>query len=88
MEGDGRTARESYRVSRRVFKKLINRPALTKMTVLMAKNKNMEIHTAARMAAGFTTGACANSIARRLVIHFKAAASEYSSLGLGHRFDR
>ena len=94
MEGDGRTARprdfpslESYRVSRRVFKKLIDTPALTKMTALLAKNKEMKIHTAAHIAARYTTGACANSIARRLVIHFKAAASEYSSLGLGHRFD-
>ena len=69
------------------FKKLIDTPALTKMTALLAKNKEMKIHTAAYIAARYTTGACANSIARRLVIHFKAAASEYSSLSLGHRFD-
>ena len=42
MEKDGRTARprdfsspEAYRVSRRAFKKLIDTPALTKMTVLL-----------------------------------------------------
>jgi hypothetical protein len=81
MERDGRTSRPpdfsiSYRFSRRALKKLIDTPALTKMTVLLAKNKEMKIHTAARIAARYTTGACANSIARRLVKHFPVAASE------------
>ena len=83
MERDGRPSRqpdfsscESYRFSRRAFKKLIDTPALTKMTVLLAKNKEMKIHTAAHVAARYTTGACANSIARRLVKHFPVAASE------------
>jgi hypothetical protein len=84
MERDGCTARprdlpsrESYRVSRRAFKKLIDTPALTKMTVLLAKNTEMKIHTAAYIAARYTTGACANSIARRLVKRFPVAASEF-----------
>jgi hypothetical protein len=88
MEEDGRTARprdfpsrESHRVSRRAFKKLIDTPALTKMTVLLAKNKEMKIHTAAHIAARYTTGACANSIARRLVIHFPVRASEIMNVG-------
>lgn len=83
MEGDGRTARprdfpsrEAYRVSRRKFKKLINTPALTKMAVLLARNNEMQIHTTAHIAARYTTGSCADSIARRLVKHFKATASE------------
>jgi hypothetical protein len=83
MEGDGRTARprdfpsrESYRVSRRKFKKLIVTPALTKIAVLLAKNNEMKIHTTAHIAARYTTGACADSIARRLVKNFKVAASE------------
>jgi hypothetical protein len=46
-------------------------PALTKMAVLLAKNKEMKIHTAAHIAASYTTGACPNSIARRLVKRFK-----------------
>ena len=88
MEKDGRTATprdilspEAYRVSRRAFKKLIDTPALTKMTVLLAKNKEMKIHTAALIAARYTTGACANSIARRLVIHFPERASEIMNVG-------
>jgi hypothetical protein len=83
MERDGCTARprefpsrESYRVSRRAFKKLIDTPALTKMTVLLAKNKDMKIHTAAHIAAHYTTGACPNSISRRLVKRFPVAVSK------------
>lgn len=85
MEEDGRTARsrdfpshESHRVSRNAFKKLIDMPALTKMAVLLAKNKEMKIHTAAHIAASYTTGACPNSIARRLVKRFKVAVSGHS----------
>jgi len=81
IEEDGRTARprdfpsrESHRVSRSLFKKLIDMPALTKMAVLLAKNKEMKIHTAAHIAASYTTGACPNSIARRLVKRFKVVA--------------
>jgi hypothetical protein len=87
MEEDGRTARprdfpsrESRRVSRSTFKKLIDMPALTKMAVLLAKNKEMKIHTAARIAARYTTGACPNSIARRLVKRFKVVVSGLSIL--------
>jgi hypothetical protein len=88
MEEDGRTARprdfprrESHRVSRSAFKKLIDMPAMTKMAVLLAKNKEMKIHTAAHIAARYTTGACANSIVRRLVKHFPVAASEIMNMG-------
>jgi hypothetical protein len=92
MEGDGRDfpSHETFRISRRAFNKLIHTPALTKMTVLLAKNNEMKIHTAAHIAARYTTGACANSIARRLVKHFKATASEFSFFRLegndGHQF--
>ena len=65
MEKDGRTARprdfsspEAYRVSRRAFKKLIDTPALTKMTVLLAKNNEMKIHTAAHIAALYDRCLC------------------------------
>ena len=87
IEEDGRTARprdfpsrESHRVSRSLFKKLIDMPALTKMAVLLAKNKEMKIHTAAHIAASYTTGACPNSIARRLVKRFKVVVSGLSIL--------
>jgi hypothetical protein len=87
IEEDGRTARprdfpsrESHRVSRSTFKKLIDMPALTKMAVLLAKNKEMKIHTAAHIAASYTTGACPNSIARRLVKRFKVVVSGLSIL--------
>ena len=97
MERDGSTApprdfpsRESFRVSRRAFKKLMDTPALTKMTVLLAKNEEMKIHTAARIAARYTTGACANSIARRLVKRFPVAVSEFFITSVerndGHQF--
>jgi hypothetical protein len=95
MERDGRPSRqpdfsscESYRFSRRAFKKLIDTPALTKMAVLLAKNKEMKIHTAAHIAARYTTGACANSIARRLVKHFRMAASEIMNMAgnVGRQF--
>jgi hypothetical protein len=42
----------------------------------LAKNNEMKIHTTAHIAARYTTGACADSIARRLVKNFKVAASE------------
>jgi hypothetical protein len=84
MDRDGSTAppgdfpsRESLRVSRPAFKKLIDTPALTKMTVQLAKNEEMKIHTAARIAARYTSGACPSSIARRLVKHFPVAVSEF-----------
>jgi hypothetical protein len=84
MDRDGSTAppgdfpsRASFRVSRRAFKKLMDTPALTKMTVLLAKNEEMKIHTAARIAARYTTGACPDSIARRLVKRFPVAVSEF-----------
>jgi hypothetical protein len=87
IEEDGRTARprdfpsrESHRVSRSLFKKLIDMPALTKMAVLLAKNKEMKIHTAAHIAASYTTGACPNSIARRLVKRFKVVVPGLSIL--------
>jgi hypothetical protein len=98
MERDGSTApprdfpsRESFRVSRRAFKKLIDTPALTKMTALLAKNEEMKIHTAAHIAARYTTGACANSIARRLVKRLPVAVSEFLIMSVGgndgHQFD-
>src|SRR5580693_7582304 len=87
FRSDGRTARprdfpsrESHRVSRSLFKKLIDMPALTKMAVLLAKNKEMKIHTAAHIAASYTTGACPNSIARRLVKRFKVVVPGLSIL--------
>jgi hypothetical protein len=97
MERDGCTerprdlpGREPYRVSRRAFKKLIDTPALTKMTVLLAKNKEMKIHTAAHIAARYTTGACPNSIARRLVKRFPVAVSKFFIISVegndGHKF--
>jgi hypothetical protein len=92
MERDGQppdfSSPEAYRVSRREFKKLIDTPALTKMTVLLAKDKEMKIHTAARIAARYTTGASADSIARRLVKRFPVSASVIMNVGRndGRRF--
>jgi hypothetical protein len=93
IEEDGRTARprdfpsrESHRVSRSAFKKLIDMPALTKMAVLLAKNKEMKIHTAAHIAASYTTGACPNSIARRLVKRFKVVVFILRERIYGNKF--
>jgi hypothetical protein len=58
---------EEFRsLSRRDYRKLLDTPAVIKMAALLIHDREMAIHTAARIASRYTTGSCPDSTARRL----------------------
>ena len=73
-EGEAMAARRRRAASKEMRDTL----ALIKTLKLLVKNKKMKLHTAARIASRYTTGASADAITRRIVKGIKTTLREYS----------
>ena len=72
-EGEAMAARRRRAASKEMRDTL----ALIKTLKLLVKNKKMKLHTAARIASRYTTGASADAITRRIVKGIKTILREY-----------
>lgn len=72
-EGEAMAARRR----RAAPKEMRDTLALIKTLKLLVKNKKMKLHTAARIASRYTTGASADAITRRIVKGIKTTLREY-----------
>jgi hypothetical protein len=73
-EGEAMAARRR----RAAPKEMRDTLALIKTLKLLVKNKKMKLHTAARIASPYTTGASPDAITRRIVKGIKTTLHEYS----------